>query len=330
MATPTIATLTPAVGPVVGDNLIRIVGTNFQLPPAVPLAGPAPETPPTVRVLFGIEPALEVQVLSSTLLHVSVPAYHGAAVDGALPPVNVTVENIDVNGVLIPGETITATEAYVYERPLLHGTSLKPTTGPAPETLVAAALINAFRRQVLANTVLTTHVDYAEDGTLEVQLSKIPAIILQGPTLTKDLAYWHNESKIVDNGDGTFNVLRPPYVARATFTIVGVTDNEQESLNMQGSIMRMFNAGKHLGVDLDPENPDPATRVDLVLQLTAPPSTTTAPGEDNIRTFAATCEVRGIEIYETDPVDRVFPADEAALEAQQLENGAVETIPVFP
>jgi len=330
MPVPTITTITPAVGPTSGDNVVRIIGTNFQLPPPVPPAGPTPVVPPSVRVLFGGESALKVEVDSSTLLRVCVPPYRGPAVDGALLPVTIVVENIDANGVLIPTETVTATDAYTYERPVLHSTSARPSEGPAPATLVAAALVNALRRQVLANTVLTTHVDYSEDGNMEVQVSKLPVLILQGPNVSRDLEYWHNESKTVLNPDGTFNVLRPPYVERHAYTIVGVSDNEQESLNMQNALMRMFNVAKYLGVDLDPAVPDPDTRVHLVLQLTSPATTTTAPSDDNIRTFNMTCEVRGIEIYDTDPAQLVYPADTAVLEAQNQDGGVPETIPVFP
>jgi hypothetical protein len=330
MAVPTITAITPAFGPVVGDNMVKVEGTNFQEPPAVPATGPVPDPAPTVRVTFGLDEATEVQVVSATELLVAVPPFRGPSVDGPLTSVDLTVENIDTSGVLIPGETVTQSSAYTYERPLLHGTSTKPTGGPSPYTLVAAALINAFRRQVLHNTTLTTHVDYSEDGVLEVQVSKIPAIVLQGPTITKDLEYWHNELEEVDIGGGINEVRRPPFIARAAFTIVGISDNEQESLNMQGAILEMFNVGKYLGVDLDPAVPDPDTRVHLVLQLTSPPATTTAPGEDNIRTFTAVCEVRGIEVRETEPVRREFTATDADLEAQHQDGTTTETIPIFP
>jgi hypothetical protein len=329
MGVPTITSISPAIGPVGGQNVVEIIGTNFQVPTLPPTAGPAPEVPPTVEVFIDANPALKVDVFSATRLFVTIPAWHGTSIpDDAIPAVTVAVRNIDVAGSLIASEEVNALDAYTYERPPIHATPTKPTTGPSCYALVSAALITACRRQIIENVSMTTHIDYSEDGVLEVQVSKIPAVVIQGPTITRDFEYWHNEMREIDNGDGTFNIRKPPFVARMLFTLVGVCDNEQELLNLQASVLEMFERNKYLGVDINPKVPDPETRVNLVLQLTQPPQVTSAPSEDNIRTFTAACEIRGIEVQEVEAFIRESKITTGTLEVQDIDGTLPETIPV--
>jgi hypothetical protein len=329
MAVPTLISVTPAVGPVGGQNVIEIIGTNFQVPSLPPVSGPAPFVPPTVEVFIDDNPALQTEVLSSTRLFVAVPAWHGVEIpDAAIPAVTITIRNIDVAGSLIASEEVITPDAYIYERPPIHATPTKPTAAPSAYALVAAALITACRRQIIENTSMTTHVDYGEDGVMEVQVSKIPAIVIQGPIIAKDLEYWHNETTEVELPDGSFTIRKPPFVARMTFTLVGICDNEQEMLNLEASVIEMFERNKYLGVDANPKVSDPTTRTNLVLQMTQPPQVTSAPGEDNIRTFTAACEIRGIEVQEIEAFIREYKIVNADLEVHDIDGTLPETIEV--
>lgn len=327
MAVPTFTSATPAVGPVGGGNVIVIAGTNFQLPVAQPVAGPSEPRPATVRVTVDGREVLFVDVTDTTELFVAVPPWHGAPTDDPIAAVDIVISNIDSAGVVIPGETVTATDAYIYKRPIIHDTAADPTAAQSPYTLISAALITALRRQVISNVAQTTHVDYAEPGVLEISISKIPALILQGPTIARDTDRWHSEQQVVDNLDGTFGIKKPPYVAKMTYTLIGVTDNEREYMNLIGSIQECFERNKFLAVDIDMFDPSKG-RVNLVLELTQPPQATSAPSDNNIRTFAAVCEVRGVEVQETEPVDRVHDTGTPDMEVQQLDGDTVEVIPI--
>src|SRR3990167_7876709 len=139
MAIPTFTSITPATGPTGGRNLVTIVGTGFRTwpaPPALgpvpppPAFGPAPATAAPVRVTFDGEAALSVAVVSSTTLKVVAPPYRGNSEaspthpsDGSpplpLPATDVIITNVDDAGVAIPGEMVTAADAYLYARTAL-------------------------------------------------------------------------------------------------------------------------------------------------------------------------------------------------------------------
>jgi len=328
MPTPTFTSVTATKGPVGGDFIVKIVGTNFKLPPVQTVYGPTVPLLRSVSVKFGGEEALMVDVLSTTELVVSVPPYRGIAADDELLPVAIRIANIDLLGVEIVGEYVVESGAFTYIRPAIHDAPATANVPPAPYTAITAALITMFRRQVFANVVQTTHVDYAEPGIMSISVSKIPAIILQGPAVARDLERTHNEPKLVENVDGTFSYLQPPTIEKLSYTIIGVSDNERELVNIMGSIHDLFHRLKYIGVDVDPNNAA-AGRVNLVLQLMQDPQITSAPSESNIRTFVAVCEIRGVEIYQTQAVDRMYETTAIEVQAQQVDGATVEVVVVL-
>lgn len=327
MAVPTITSITPAVGPTGGHNLVIIAGTNFHVPtPPLP-AGPIAQVLDGVDVLFGSEPALRVEVVSSALLYVLAPAIHGQVYEDPIPATSVTVTNIDANGEAVAGETVTANAAYSYRRPVIHSTSAAPTAKPSPFALVSASLTLMLRRQVITNVVQTTHVDYAEPGILSIAIGKVPGIIVQGPIISKDMERTHNEPLEIDLNTGFIGIKQAPFVCKMGYTFIGVTDSDQESMNLQGSLVECFTKGKYLSVQVDPLDPSQG-RAELVLQMTQYPQATNAPSDSNIRTWTANAEVRGIEIYFDDVVEQMPTETEVNLEVQQLLGLASELIVV--
>jgi hypothetical protein len=73
VAVPTISSVTPSSGHTGGKTLVEIAGTNFATPAPPPATGVAPAPAPSVAVTFGGEPALEVAVLSATLIRCLTP-----------------------------------------------------------------------------------------------------------------------------------------------------------------------------------------------------------------------------------------------------------------
>lgn len=325
MANPTITGVTASVGPSGGYALVFINGTNFKIGPAVPTTGPVPVTPTSVAVTVNNEPALRIYVLSSTEIWILTPPYHGAVTDDPIPAVSITVTNLDSLGVPISGETITAVGVYTYVRPVVRSTSGAPTAKPHPFALISAGLINALRRQVFLNVVQTTHVDYSEPGLLSLAVAKIPSIVIQGPNITKDLDYTHNEIDYIDLGGGATAVRQPPDVLRLGFSFLCVTDNEQESLNIMGSMQLFFMKNKYLSVQIDPLDSTKG-RADLVLQVTQMPQATTTPSDNNLRVWIASADIRGVEVHLEENADELTNITEIDNQVQQLTGATTEVV----
>ncbi len=317
MGVPTIDLIAENVGPTGGYAFIVITGTNFKLPDPVSSTGPTTVPSPPVSVTFNGEPAVRIVVKDATELWVLTPPFHGIATEDPIPPVPVTVTNLDSNGDPISGETVTETLGYTYRRPVLHNTQGNTTASPHPFALVSAALILALRRQVFMNVVQTTHVDYAEPGMLTMQVAKLPALVVQGPNVVRDLEYTHNEVDIVDLGGGISALRQPPDVVRMGYTFFCVTDNEKELLNIMGSFQLFFMKNKYLGVQIDPLDSSKGV-ASLVMQMTQYPQATATPSDNNLRVWVASAEMRGVEIHLDEAFDNTYDVTELDLEVQRI------------
>lgn len=325
MAIPTITSIAPDTGPSGGYALVFVTGTNFNLGDPVEDSGPTTVKQDSVSVTINGEPALRVQVVSSTEVWALTPPFHGVTSDDPIPAVAIVITNLDSSGDPVVGEVATLTDAYTYRRPVIHSTAGKPVERPHPIALVSAGLILALRRQVFLNVVQTTHVDYAEPGLLTLNLAKIPSIVVQGPNITKDFDYTHNEVDYVSLSDTVIAMRQPPDVLRFSYSFLCVTDNEQESLNIMGSMQLFFMKNKYLSVQIDPLDPDQG-RADLVLQITQQPQATSTPSDNNLRVWVAAAEVRGVEIHLDENADQFYAVTEIHNQVQQLTGTTLEDI----
>ncbi len=317
MAVPTISLISPNVGPTGGFQFVVITGTNFNIPPAQATTGPTEILPDAVLVTVNGDQAMKVYSASNSEVWIQTPPFHGTPTDDPLAAVNVTLTNLDVDGNPITGETVTVTSGYTYRRPVLHSTSGNTTARPHPFSLVSAGLITAFRRQVFLNVMQTTHIDYAEPGIIMLNVAKIPSIVIQGPNITKDLDYTHNELIYEDIDDSTTTVKQPPDVVRMSYTFLCISDNEQELLNIMGSFQVFFAKNKYLSVPIDPFDPD-SERANLVMQLTQFPQATTTPSDSNIRVWIASADIRGVEIHLDEIADQTKAVTEIDLDVQKV------------
>jgi len=326
MAIPTFTAVAPTKGPTGGGNIVTVTGTNFRLPLPQPLVGPSEPRNPSVAVEFDSEPAPNVDVISSTKLQVTAPPFRTAPTDDPLAAVKLTIRNLDDAGLPIAGEFVTTlTTVYTYKRPIVHETTDAPTARVSPFTMVSGALIAALRQHVFLNVVHTTHIDFSDPDTGVIAVSKIPVLIIQGPTVTRDLEYWHNETKEIDNGDGTFNRIMPPFVARLSYTLIGATNSEIEMINMIGSTIEFFERGRFLHVPFNIDDPSQG-HADLVLHLVTPPQITSVASDHNIRTFTASCEVRGVEVSVEEPFAVAPLAPEGEVQYTQIDGDSGETV----
>jgi hypothetical protein len=317
VAVPTITNVSPNTGPTGGFQFVVIAGTNFNTSPAQPLTGPTSPLSDPVLVKINGDQVIKIFSASNSEVWVLTPPFHGTPTDDPIAAVTVSLTNLDIDGNPIVGETVTVTSAYTYRRPILHSTAGNITARPHPFSLVSAGLITAFRRQVFLNVMQTTHIDYAEPGVLMLNIAKIPSLVIQGPNITKDLEYTHNELIYEDIDDTHTAIKQPPDVVRMGYTFLCISDSEQELLNIMGSFQLFFAKNKYLSVPIDPFDVN-SERANLVMQLTQFPQATTTPSDSNIRVWVATADIRGVEIHLDEYADKTTDIAQVELEMQKL------------
>lgn len=327
MAVPTLSTLTPSSGVPTGGHLVEITGTNFRLPTAAP-AGvfPVPERPPSVRVSFGGVQSSMVAVVSATRLLVSVPKRSmPLAADGqttlGTEDVDVVVENIDDSGVLIPGETVTAADAYTYTRPGIAHNAPRRRVQRAADTLV-----DLLRSEVLANTVLDTSTDYDPDtGTARIETQSIPQLVLTGPTLTFNAFFTSRENYLVEGiVPGAQYRKRRHRVVDLSFEIIGVTRSTVEMNNLIELLELVVDRNVNVQFECEPGGGD---FIPLELSWTTDPfyeRPSADPGlRSDLRVFRGTVLLKGLPITDFAEVDRDgisevgFEVDTVTLEAPE-------------
>jgi hypothetical protein len=177
MTVPTITAISPNVLPSIGGGLVRVTGTGFRLYEA-PAVGYVGDHDSCVAVRFGSQYAPRVDVLSATELWAEVPAYAGTpdAMGSLLP---LTVTNLDDDGVPIPTETVTKTDAFKYRYVDL--------TVYHPASTALAALQDIMRRELTPDVYHLTDVDFDDDPTDQLdriaEPSSGPWLVLVGPDI---------------------------------------------------------------------------------------------------------------------------------------------------
>jgi hypothetical protein len=320
VAAPTIDSLTPATGPTGGRTLVDVLGSGFRLPPPPPAEGPAPPVGPTVAVLVGSRPALDVDVLASDRLTFLTPP-------GEAGPADVVVQNLDDDGEPIAGEEATAPGAFAYVQPRLAVES--------DLTRLVRTLLRELKRQVHPNVSLTVQTDFDAQTGDELhltELASLPGLVLVGPELTENRFYSLNSPLEVAVGDGTAVRRRVPYTVDLGFTLLGVADHTTELLNLMAATELFFHRNKYLEMDRDAGSPI-AGRVRYEMDFTPDGDlrVTSQPNESNVRSFSGSFVVRGFDFEDLAGVAgdgafaRTAPVETAHLEPpQQL----VATLPV--
>jgi hypothetical protein len=272
--------------------LVAITGTNFQLAPVPPASGPTTAPNPSVEVLFGATRSPEVRVLTTGLLHVTSPIS-----DPGL--VSVTVRNIDQAGVVVPGETVTAANAFTFARPVLE------TNATTEDDLVRCvrAVMVELARQVIDNVELTVNTDYddAPDGANIAYLSKLPGLVLVGPTLRENRFFSENTPRSVALGGGQFREQRPARTVDLVFTLIGVDDATIRGLSLLKEVTAFFQGNKVLRMLRDPTVPGTYVQYEMDIEPGADFAFTSAtPGNANVRSFSGSFVVRGLDIDDAD------------------------------
>ncbi len=311
MPAPTITSLTPATGPTGGLTLVEVQGAGFRLPPPPPAMGPTPPLRPTVAVRVGGRPATQVRVIAADRLSFLSPANDPGAAD-------LVVQNLDDDEAPIPGEEATLAGGFTYALPRLAVES--------DLTRLVRALLREFKRQVLANVVLTVQTDFDAETGDELhlaQLASLPALVLVGPELVEDRFYSLNEPPS-SSSPGAFARRRVPYTVDLGFTIIGTSDHTVELLNLMATTELFFHRNKFLEMERDPANPAVGrVRYELDLRPDGDLKVTTQPNESNVRSFSGAFVIRGFDLEDLagvpadTVVERGAPVTDVVLEPTQ-------------
>lgn len=282
MATPTIATISPDKGHSGGQTLVRITGTGFQITPAGAAhpTGKLPTPPPSMRVLFDGVPARHVRVFSDTELYCQTPRHTAdgwsfVAQNGTTRPapssqpksipqgftvvqtefgtVDVTVQNIDPSGVLIPSEEATATRAFTFKRPRLDEFGSLLT--------VIEAFEEVLRNDVLPNVSFNPSVDYDKESGMMlgfIGLAERPGIALTEVTILPSEDS-RKEKIEVDGENGLVIVRRPPIKKDIVLTVTMVADRLNELTSLIELVEHHFATNEGVTVPRDPNDPSKGT-----------------------------------------------------------------------
>lgn len=298
MAIPTITSITPSAGLTSGRGFVTVVGTDMRLPPAPPPSGPTSGVlPRTVDVLFGGILATLVRVrvdpanpTNGTILTCLTPPHASGAVE-------VVLRNLDVDGLPIATEEVTAQAGFTFQRTDL--------TVESDLTRLVRTVLRAIKDQVLENLSLTVHTDYDDttgDGLHIAAVSKLPALILVGPELDENRFYSINELPVDGGGDAValpFTQRRVPYTVDLGFDLIGVSEHTVELLNLMRACTTFVHKNKTIEMDRDASDPS-LGRVAYELEF-APGGqlkTQNRPNQSNVRHFSGSLVVRGFDLDE--------------------------------
>jgi hypothetical protein len=329
MAIPTFTSVTPNIGPAGGLNAVTIVGSGFQLPPTTPAVGTVDPKPPTVAVEFDGFAAMQVDVIDAATLRVVAPAFQRTSEDAVvnpIPKVAITVRNIDANGDLIPGETVTATAAYQFQR-----SKIRPPASTEEQQVyrqVIREVTEIFRRQLLANTHIGTNIDFGDRGEITIKQAHLPSITLTGPRISEDMESRHHWADYLEQQSGdTFERYWPAFLANFEFSAVLASNRHRELYGMAQGFLELCMRNPFIRVPIthgDTNGP----HHEFPLHLLTPPAIDIQDANSNLIIAIATFEVRWVPFRLDEPVYSDKWIEEGALESGQI--GAASPRPPVP
>jgi hypothetical protein len=290
MAVPTLTSITPSDGHPGGKELVRIEGTNFELPPAPPATGyVGGGYPETVEVEFDSRLASEVKVWTSGLITCLVPPYRGdPSLLSASPGLDVDVTIRNLTG----PEEDTFTDAFTYKR-----TNLARPDGALAH--VVRSLVLELRRQVIDYVAGATQIDFDGDttDTLDiVELAKVPALALFGPDVQEDKYRRTSKKENVQNvGTLEYEKKRLSRTSIVSFDATLTGRGLGELTQLETEFIQFFSRNPKLAVDRDSTDPS-AGLVEFDMFLNSGPSRAGAANADDVYSATATFAIHGVPI----------------------------------
>jgi len=298
MAIPTIINIVPPEAPTSGRKIIEIYGSNFrQLSPLNSNFPPFEPAPPSVEVLFGDEPATEVQIIRSNLLRVLPPISPIPATESSnygSGTVDVTVRNIDDSGIAIPGEEVILADGFEYKHPGLDSVTSSELA------MLVTALIKDMRKQIIPNVLLGQHTEYDSDSTDSYNITdvgKLPAIVLTGPEIPENRFYSYNYSESVPASDNNTYEVRHPYTVDVKFGVVGITDLKHVLLNLMSHFTTYMRRNKFFRMLRCPDDPSQGIiEYELDFDVDGDLRARTRANNSNIQSFVGSIILRGFNV----------------------------------
>jgi hypothetical protein len=256
MTTPVLNLVRPTKGWSAGGTLVQLDGGGFRMPTKQqPRMGITPEAPPSVRVLFDGKPATKVQVISSAIIRCITP-YHpptrernGVQITNGVA--SVVVQNLDDDGNVIG--TATLSDAYEFVRPELGTKNVRGAW-----VRVADAFVEHWKNIFSENVRFNPSVDYDADmGELSefVEFADLPGIAITRVSFP-DSAMEPEGGPVLQ--EVTAEVLlekRPPMASDWLFTLILVSDNMGELLNLCEVVKTCFRDASKFRVQVDEDDP---------------------------------------------------------------------------
>jgi hypothetical protein len=232
-------------------------------------------------VTFGTVPALEVGWITSTLIYAVTP-------QTAPEVVSVTVANHDDNGVAIPGETVTAANAFTFERPNIR-------LDVVMHRLIAQ-LVRMLRNQVFGNLdYKAPHMDYRRSDTATTNL-RVPNLTLAGPAMVPNAFYTQHGEEHIAVDDETFMTRKRGTRYDLEFQIDGATDSKHELLGLRNSLLTFFRNNSYVTIARDTANPSAGTASYELLMGDEGIRDTSILSVSSISTFTMSCMIRAFEV----------------------------------
>lgn len=226
MVAPTVNTIDPTVGRTIGQQLVTITGTDFNL-----------TATGTVSVLFGTKSATEIRVNSSTEIECLTPT--GTPGD----TVDVTVTNVPLVGA--PEPTVVV-DAFTYHRPRIE--TRRDYTQDGAIICVCRKIVQDMRQFVIKNTHFDMHPEYVfpSDLTQEAQapgeVRPGPSLKIMGPEVTEEDGDYRFQGRVQidDVPTVSFKEYHWPITVRLGFDYTGYGRTKGESWNLFEALSLYF------------------------------------------------------------------------------------------
>jgi hypothetical protein len=312
MAVPTITDVSPDSGITSGLNLVKITGTNFN-PPATldPETFPQGAEPYSVKVTVDGYDADSLYCISGDVCWVVMPEYLGLS--GDLPKdVDVVLSNLDSDGNVVAGETVTATDAYTYKR--------QSVADDAEGALiwVTENLIDYMARHIVDNVALTTDPDYSDNPSAGIAaLATLPGVVLVGPRISDDpMRKGQHPAETAISGDPISHYVEHPHEPKIMeFDIHAFGRTKKEALNLTELIDNTLRARPRLRI-LDYRGG--SDTIDLTMYLSSPWDGVDAMSGSFSRRGSTTLRIEGVFLrtaHGVQPTPQVLPDQGIAFEA---------------
>lgn len=344
MAIPTFTSITPNTGHPGGQLVAEIAGTNFRTRSEA-FEVPEETTGPTVQVTFSgvsagsawTSKAKVVEAESSTLLRVEVPAFLGNPnVTGILdsdvsqisfPAASITIENLDDDGEVIAGESVTEADAFTYVQPL----NVLPADEP-PIQSVIREFIHILKRQILGRVTTNTHTDYGAEGEAIAMLSEHPSIDVVITVNDDDEYKYHdNEEFLVDQGTH-WDEYDNPMTVRIDAQVFMTSEYENTMYRMLDGWFEMCMRTPWVRLPIDIRNEQaknyPGSNNLYPFEVLQQPQQIGRPSRVNIQAYSAQISIRAITMVSDDPIARIYPRTTIELTTTDMDVSQTQTLEV--